>query len=686
VRALSALFALELGRRRHHLLFGAALGFVALVLPWFGSTDPSAARAIAAGIFAFVHLLAGALFAGSALFVDDLAEGRSGFLVGRPFRTWQLLCGRVAAVLVAVTGAVILTLLPAILAGAEVLGDSGSLAVVFSTIAGPSDALLLPAAEVIRPLALALAVLGLIGLGNALGLMARVRGGWLLLDLTTGVVLSAALLQAADELALPGSGALRYLVLPATLVLAGLALAVATSAQVASGRTDGQRAHRAFSVTWFAAAVALSIATIGFSRWYVRPFPSDLVRPFVFEHSAGFLEVHGVVWRPAPLEASFLVDRRSGRTARLQVLGWRGMPIATANAAVVDEDRTVYWWKRDRRSRNRVLHRLDLTSTKWEPEATTVELEPGWLAGPISPKGTVAYRVKRDEAQKIELAADRTDGAGALLVRRLEIPGLESFHWIGATERSARALVLVEESSSWARAESEPAETPPATCPQPPSPPFEEESSRRLRAVLLDIELGSDGDPFVRPLTVGVQTFGEDDGVAVGGPKSDRSILLRLGLRGWARVDPESGKITGCIRYPEGSDSRSLHAFPRLLPEGRALLLSRIGSECRWTLFDSDGQVTMTLPHAGNGYDSGFVVGEGDRILHAFSMGSPSFNGAHAEPLCPPARDLGPGWYLRTLDPSAGTFDQEGPLSQDALLRRLFTSGYARDGGNGRKS
>lgn len=684
MNALAALFWLELGRRRHYLLFGVALGLLALVLPWFGSTDPSATRALAAAIFAFVHLLAGALLAGSALFVDDLATGRAGFFFARPLRTRHQLAGRVGAMVVALAGGVSLVVLPAILAGAEVLGDSGSLAVVFSTIAGPEDALLLPASGTIRRVALGVAVLGLAALGNALGLMGRVRGGWLLLDLVSGITLSAALLRAADLLAVPGSGALRYLVLPGTLLLAGIALSVAVAVQVASGRTDGQRSHRAFSISWLAGAVALSIATISFSKWYVNPTPDDLVRPFVFESSRKYLEVHGTIWRPAPLEASFLVDRESGRTALLQVQGWRGMPYLWPNPAVVEDGRTVYWWKRDRRTRNRILHRLDLAAADWRPEATLVEIEPAWVAGPISPDGTVAYRAKFSDQRTIELAADRTDGAGVLFSRRIDTPGYQRVLWIGATARAVRFLLVVEEDSPWAGLAQASQSTLPESCAEVPSPAIDSEPALRLRALLLEVDPGG-GELVLRQIGVPVSTFGDEAGVVVGGSMDDGSIALLLGPRGWARVDAASGRVTGCIRYPEASDARSTRAIPRLLSGGRALLQFRIGAECRWTLFDSTGREILTAPYAGNGYDSGFVVGDGTRVLHAFPVGIATFtnwvkSNALADPYCPPTRDLEPGWYLRALDPSTGRIEQEGPLPRKAVLRRLFTSGQPHRG------
>lgn len=677
MNAFAALFSLELGRRRHYLLFGAALGLLALALPWFGSKDPSATRALAAGIFAFVHLLAGALLAGSALFVDDLASGRSGFLLGLPFRTWQVLVGRVAAVLVALAGAVILTILPALVAGAELLGDSGSLAVVFSTLAGPKEALLLPAAEVIRPIALVLAVFGLVGLGNALGLMARVRGGWLLLDLTSGIVLSAALLRSADELAVPGSGALRYLVLPGALILAGLGLAIATSAQVASGRTDGQRAHRAFSLAWFVAALALSIATIGFSRWYVTPSPFDLeLRGMsAFEHSAGLLDVHGTVSRPAPLEARFLLDRESGRVARLEVLGWRGMPNSYSLGAVVHQGRSAFWWKRERRSRIRTLHRIDLTASEWRPIATPVEIEPDWLAGPVSPDGTIVYRARLTDSRTIELVGERVDGAGAVFTRRIETPGFRRFIWLDATSGSVRILLLVEETSPWARDNVAPELAALESCRGAASSPLEGEIARTIRTVVLEIDSGP-GEPRVRPIDVPVATYGDLGGVIVGGPADDSSILLRLGRYGWARVDPDGGRIENCLRLPEGSDTRYLRGIPRLLPSGRTLLRSRDGSECGWTLLDRAGKELMKVPEAGNGYDWGIVVESGSRILHAYPTHStfPAFDdtGSLADQICRPTEGLEPGWYLRVLDPSTDQVKRLGPLAEKEVLRHLF--------------
>lgn len=677
MNAFAALFSLELGRRRHYPLFGAALGLLALALPWFGSTDPSATRAIGAGIFAFVLLLGGALLAGSALFVDDLAAGRAGFLVARPIRSWQQLGGRVAALLVALAAAVILTVLPAILAGAEILGESGSLAVVFSTIAGPKEALLLPAAGVIRPAALVLAVLGLVGLGNALGLMTRVRGGWLLLDLASGIALSAGLLRAAEELAVQGSGALRYIVWPLALVLAGLGLSVATSVQVASGRTDGQRGHRAFSITWFAAAVALSIATIGFSRWYVSPSPYDLELESltVIEHSPRFLEVHGTVPRPAPLEARFLVDRESGRTVRLEVLGWRGMPYTSRSTALVDEGRVAYWWKRDRRSRNQVLHRLDLAAPDSRPQETPVELESGWVAGPVSPDGTVVYRARVTDLRTIELVGERTDGAGAILSKRIETQGFRRFSWVDATERSVRILLLVEESSPWGRPEEGSELTLPEGCREDASSPLVDELAQKIRGVLIDVDSGA-GEPGVRPLGVPVRTFGDDSGVIVGGPAGDRSILLRLGNQGWARVASGSGRITGCLVVPQEPEARLARGAPRFFPSGRILVRFSSGAECRWAIFDTIGRQLITAPNAGNGYGSGFVVEDGLQFLHAF----PSFPfipiledlSLLADPDCPPTTGLEPGWYVRSLDISTEQLEQTGPLQPEEVLRHLF--------------
>lgn len=680
MNALAALFWLELGRRRHYLLFGVALGLLALVLPWFGSTDPSATRALAAAIFAFVHLLAGALLAGSALFVDDLATGRAGFFFARPLRTRHQLAGRVGAMVVALAGGVSLVVLPAILAGAEVLGDSGSLAVVFSTIAGPEDALLLPASGTIRRVALGVAVLGLAALGNALGLMGRVRGGWLLLDLVSGITLSAALLRAADQLAVPGSGALRYLVLPGTLLLAGIALSVAASVQVASGRTDGRRAHRAFSISWFAGAVVVSIAIPNFSRWYVTPSPHDLEleSSTVIEHSPRFLEIHGAVPRPAPLEARYLVDRESGRTVRLEVVGWRGMPFTSRSTAVVDGDRTAYWWKRDRGSRNHILHRLDLAATDSEPQETPVELEPGWLKGPVSPDGTVVYRARISDLRTIELIGERTDGAGTTLSKRIETPGFRRFIWLDATGGSVRILLLVEEISPWARDDEAPELAAVDSCRGAASSPLEGEIARTIRTVVLEVGSGP-GEPRVRPIDVPVATYGDDGGVIVGGPADESSILLRLGRHGWARVDSVSGRIETCLRLPEGSDTGHLRGIPRLLPSGRTLLRSRTDSACRWTLLDRAGEELMTVPEAGNGYDWGIVVESGRRILHAFPIHStfPAFDdsGALAEPICRPTEGLEPGWYLRVLDPSTDQLEQQGPLTEKEVLRSLLRKG-----------
>jgi hypothetical protein len=246
-RAVAAIAGREF--RERWLLLPTAL-FVGVapvgLANWYLPAAQVAERDAVGALYIVTFSLLAAGLVGASLAGRDLVDRRLGFYLARPVGWVTLLSGQGVAAGALLLCAVVLVILPSALTSPE-LG---------SRIAGS------PLAFATGPLAANLGVLALVtGLSAGLfGIAFRVRSRWLLVDLLGLAVLAAlarhALLRLEAESSYPHFTTDHVVVVCAT---AGLPFALGLAAQLACGRGDPIRAHRAFSLTVWSLLLALGM-------------------------------------------------------------------------------------------------------------------------------------------------------------------------------------------------------------------------------------------------------------------------------------------------------------------------------------------------------------------------------------------------------------------------------------------
>jgi hypothetical protein len=297
VRKLLAVAAREL--RERWILFPAsfALGFNPLVLPAFG-VDRRVMPEV--GLMTSVLLGAGAaVVMGSTMLARDVANGRLGFLFSRPL-SWQTIWGgKWLAALVLVVSSGFLAAIPWMAAFplASLGGHHGD-SWLRAMLDGPGSAF-----------AFMFIVLA-IGLANFGATAFRSRSPWLALDLALLLAAFWATRRYVAPLWLYG-----ILDTP-TLGLLPLVigLLVGSVAQVAFGRTDVRRAHRAMSLAfWAVVGLTLAVAA-GYWLWVRSAGPAEVRVLAVTRDPAGrWIYVEGNGQHSGFYPYGFLMDTTTGR-------------------------------------------------------------------------------------------------------------------------------------------------------------------------------------------------------------------------------------------------------------------------------------------------------------------------------------------------------------------------------------
>jgi hypothetical protein len=300
-----------------------------------------------------------ALMLGGSVIARDLGDGRLGFFFARPVPWWAIAGGRLLA-------AVLLTLTTAF---AAVLPSM----LVEGNFAGYATALRDSAASGGLAIFLVL-VVGLVALGHVAGVIYRSRSTWAALDflLFAASVLGAILLFRAfarvGVVMQPAGGWL----FAAQLSLIALVPLAAASGQLAWGRSDLRRGHRALSVTLWAGALVWFAVLGGLLAREQRATPADFASRHVARATGDgrYLSVVAMDSSPRPSRmASFVLDTASGRATRISSLSWPCFAPDGRHAAWVEE---APFWRRHHPDLDLILARLDGTT----PVAETMELEP----------------------------------------------------------------------------------------------------------------------------------------------------------------------------------------------------------------------------------------------------------------------------------------------------------------------
>lgn len=462
MRAFAALVSFEFGRRRMLLLAAAILGVLACVLPSLGpGAQASDVREAAAMAFALSILGLGSLLIGTSFLSEDLASKRYSFYFSSPLSSLSIFASRLAGAAAIVVLSTLLTLLPATLLDLIQSKASQGFGMPGRSAFGTS----MPAFTdlgTVGLLATAAALL-LLAAGNALGLAGRARDAWILLEISSVLVLTGGLAVSRSVLDVPRSVMFEVGILPVTALLFGLGLLLAAFVQVTAGRIDMSRARAAFALTTAAIALASATLAVTYSRHYASPnlanFDlSDLVETHSYDDR--WVEARVRQAFPENLMIAYLVDRHSGRSLRLdeQARYWR--PGRFESVQITEDGREGFWM--DLLRADTMTHRLlrtDLAAPDLRPTRVGLEIEGDLLDWKISADGAAVTTVTRlrevrpkyDSISSIAtlvISVEKPDGTGALLSRTIEVPAAEYVRIVDVNQLGAR---LILKARSWVR-------------------------------------------------------------------------------------------------------------------------------------------------------------------------------------------------------------------------------------------
>ena len=243
---------------------------------------------------------------GSSMVAAELAEGRLGFFFSRPLRPTVIWGGKLLANFVLVVGAELLVLLPTALMASnrphfsfDKLEGWAVIGVVFGV-----------------PLLLLLAT-------HTIAVMLRARSAWVVVDVVVLLILGFALFALVSPLMFLAPQAFAAAVIFILISLVA-ALTAAGAAQMAIGRTDVRRAHRALSATLWGTMLLVALLVATFSWWMFDVDPEDLVSIASVEAApdGAWVVVEGPTAGRFDYSPRFLFNTESGAYRQLAHGGW----------------------------------------------------------------------------------------------------------------------------------------------------------------------------------------------------------------------------------------------------------------------------------------------------------------------------------------------------------------------------
>lgn len=362
MRAFLAVMARELRDRWTLALAVFCFGWVPFVLALVHG-----ARALEiAAVLAVPIAWSVALLMGGSVIVRDLADGRLGFFFARPVPWWAIAGGKLLAALLLTIATAFAGALPAMLTEGDFAAYARALARGAAS-GGLAFHLVL--------------VVGLIAFGHAAGVVYRSRSTWAALDVAlfaASVLLAIYLYRAFARIGAAFAMPADLWRLALQLLLVALVPLAAAAMQVAIGRSDFRRGHRALSLTLWSGAFVWFAVLGGLLARELLATPADFARRHLARATGDgrFLAVIGDQPVPEAGVASFLLDTASGRSLRTPVLG----PLAFApdgrHAAWAEE---APLWRRHLRDLDLAL--ADLSGPA--PVVETLELDPPLPAAPV---------------------------------------------------------------------------------------------------------------------------------------------------------------------------------------------------------------------------------------------------------------------------------------------------------------
>ncbi len=367
----------EIAERKAWLLASVAFGLVQLALPLARVLDGTTRDALALALALAVPLAMAAAL-GSSILARDIGERRLGFYFSRPLSAFGIWGGKMLAAFVLTAAAIALVVGPVLWSNAD----------------------LVPAVALVAPLVV---VAGAHVVASAL----RSGAGLLPLDFVALVVLGGVKAFTVQTMLQAGAQATLMRTAPA-LVGAGVAVVLfAGFAQVAWGRQEPHRGHRALSAALWSGLGVLVFAFAGFARWVLAVTPAETgVSPWAIQVPVGgevfylggatsFEPVSGL--GRAGYAPSFWIDARSGAWAPGPGRLWHVFSPDGRLAVSVEADPP-----------RLVRRRLDQTPSV--EDVVVLSTDPGWPLA-LSPGGERLLTRDADALRVFEVGTGRPLGA-----------------------------------------------------------------------------------------------------------------------------------------------------------------------------------------------------------------------------------------------------------------------------------
>jgi hypothetical protein len=358
----------------------AAAALLPLIIPYVpgvdrGSTDD--VRQISAVVIAWLLAFFLSLFLGSVFIGRDLSEGRLSFYFVLPVRGASIWFGKLFGLRLLLLVTQLIVIVPAFVISPPPMADLGH-----------HTMYIMSAGLLLMPLVLLLIV-------HAISTIVRTRSPWIAADIGAAAVIAALGWLAVNPLIRDGASVVGVVCLGILGSILILALFTAGAIQVATGRTDHRRSHRALSYTLWGMLTVGALGVVAYSFWVRNPAPKDIVTVHdVVPPSRGdCFTVSGKAWGRFDYWPVFLVNASNGRYVKI---GTAGFPPEVMMKFSEDGDIAVVLRRSMRYGRDLQVTRYDLNSPEISRLPTLLTLTLGedrfLTAWACSPDGSrIAY-------------------------------------------------------------------------------------------------------------------------------------------------------------------------------------------------------------------------------------------------------------------------------------------------------
>ncbi len=318
MRQIAAVAWREIIEYRLFIVAAFAALLVALVVPLIPGLfgwHPDEVRGVLAGVMALCFTVLCALSIGASMVGAAVANGRFGFFMARPASGSEIWFGKLLGVLAVVVACELIVVLPTGLSadGPEFLSDlAGHPWIWLGVLVGSPMVLIL--------------------LAHAVGTIWRAHTAWIALDLGALVIMAVVGWIVLQPLLAAGAEISVFILVLALICSFAVSVLVAGAVQVALGRNDLRRHHRALSLTMWPVLLVLFAGIAGYGWWLATPGMDDLTwvsGPANEDPSGQWITVSGPTRGRRDIFADFALNLETRDAVRFGIgPRWRGTVMA----------------------------------------------------------------------------------------------------------------------------------------------------------------------------------------------------------------------------------------------------------------------------------------------------------------------------------------------------------------------